>query len=137
MVNVPRVRNILSYETKVCLYLGGMDMEFIIKVEDNNKFENLFDSTCLPWTKDRTYNLGFLRIQEEYFNDRLKLKGHLFLNEVYDELGFSRTKIGQVAGWINEGGSKVDFGLLELSILDESPDIPLHFNCKNFILDIF
>lgn len=110
-------------------------MEYIINVQDDEKFESLFDSSCLPWTKDRASNIAFLSIQEEYCNDRLKYVGHLFLNEVYDTLGLPRTKIGQVAGWIYDGESndQVDFGIRES--ITGRPDIELHFNCDNYIYD--
>ena len=110
-------------------------MEIIINVQDDEKFESLFDSSCLPWTKDRMYNILFLSAREEHFNSRLKCVGHLFLNEVYDTLGLPRTKIGQVACWIydDESNGRVDFGIRES--ITGSPDIELHFNCDNYILD--
>ena len=46
-------------------------------------------------------------------NRRLERKGHLFLNEVYDQLGLSRTREGAVVGWIKnskDGDNYVSFG---------------------------
>ena len=43
-----------------------------------------------------------------------KLYTHLFLNEAYDMLGVTRTKAGQVVGWLydtEDGDQFVDFGL--------------------------
>ena len=67
----------------------------------------------------------FLRRQQDYANEVLKSRGHLFLNEVYDMLGIPRTKAGQVVGWIyNEdnpnGDNYVDFGIYDLSNLSDS-----------------
>lgn len=45
------------------------------------------------------YNLAFLRRAQSYFNDLLIVRGHVFLNEVYDYLDVPRTKAGQVVGW--------------------------------------
>lgn len=59
-----------------------------------------FDETCLAWTKDPEMNKFFLLRQQDYANELLKQRGHLFLNEVYDMLGMPRTKAGQVVGWI-------------------------------------
>lgn len=66
--------------------------------------------------KDAEYNLMFLRRQQDWANEKLKSKGHLFLNEVYDMLGIPRSKAGQIVGWIyNEknpiGDNYVDFGI--------------------------
>ena len=73
-----------------------------------------FDGSCTGWTKDAEHNKLFLRMQENYANDILRSKGHLFLNEVYDMLGIPRTKEGQVVGWVydKDNPSQVDFGLL-------------------------
>lgn len=42
----------------------------------------------------------FLRRQQDYANEMLKARGHLFLNEVYDLLDIPRSKAGQVVGWV-------------------------------------
>lgn len=85
-------------------------------VEPFSDYARCFDSGCPGWTKDPESNLMFLRQQQLYANDLLRAKGHLFLNEVYDLLGFPRTKAGQVAGWCYNkkghiGDNFVDFGI--------------------------
>ena len=62
----------------------------------------------------------YLRRQQEFANEMLRSKGHLFLNEVYDILGFPRTKAGQVVGWIYDeknpvGDNYVDFGIYDIT----------------------
>ena len=57
----------------------------------------------------------------------LKSQGHLFLNEVYDMLGFKRTKAGAVVGWIYDdkkpyGDNFVDFGMTEIRRHDTDSD---------------
>lgn len=68
------------------------------------------------WCNDNEHNLVFLKQVERYANDKLRVKGFLFLNEVYEMLGIPRTKAGQVVGWIYDekepiGDNYVDFGL--------------------------
>ena len=80
----------------------------------------IYDDGCNGWTKDPELNKFFLKSQERYANDRLKAKGHLFLNEVYDMLGIPRTKAGQIVGWIYDekhpnGDNFVDFGMLNIN----------------------
>ena len=82
-------------------------------------YARFFDVGNEYWEKDAEYNLTFLKHQERYANDKLKAKGHLFLNEVYDMLGIPRTKAGQVVGWIYDeenpvGDNYVDFGIYDL-----------------------
>lgn len=82
-------------------------------------YSKFFDEGCPDWTKDPEFNLMFLRDQERFANERLKARGHLFLNEVYDMLGIPRTEAGQVVGWIYDknipnGDNYVDFGIYNL-----------------------
>ena len=55
----------------------------------------------------------FLRTQQNYANDLLKARGHLFLNEVYSMLGIPHTSAGAIVWWtIGAGGDNyVDFGI--------------------------
>ena len=82
-----------------------------------NDFVRFFDETCDGYENDTEYNMMFLRAQQQYANDLLCSRGHLFLNEVYDSLGMARTKAGQILGWIHKpnaednekGDNYVDF----------------------------
>jgi Family of unknown function (DUF6353) len=80
-------------------------------------YARFFDESCREWNKTPEYNLFFLRTQQQYANDLLQARGHLFLNEVYDMLGMERSQVGQLVGWkMNEGGDNcVDFGIYEIA----------------------
>lgn len=86
-------------------------------VEDTcSQYAKFFDDGCVGWSKDSEYCLLFLKMQQHYANDKLRAKGHIFLNEVYDMLGIPRTEAGDVVGWIYDeqnpyGDNFVDFGL--------------------------
>lgn len=61
------------------------------------------------------YNWMHLRQQQNWANDMLKARGHMFLNEVYRMLGLSETSAGQIVGWVYakdnpRGDNYVDFG---------------------------
>ena len=82
-------------------------------------YARFYDNGCNGWTKNPEDNLYFLKCQENYANDLLKTRGHLFLNEVYDMLGIPRTQAGQIVGWVYDeknpvGDNFVDFGILDL-----------------------
>ena len=71
------------------------------------------------WSKDPEFNLMYLKKQQAYANDLLKSRGYLFLNEVYEILGFPRTAAGQQIGWIYDeknpiGDNFVDFGIYDI-----------------------
>lgn len=82
-------------------------------------YSRIFDEGCASWSKCPEHNLVFLKQQQNYANDLLKSRGHLFLNEVYDMLGFPRTQAGQIVGWVYDeknpiGDNFVDFGIYNL-----------------------
>lgn len=90
---------------------------------DHSEYARFFDAGSADHKKDPEYNMMFLRRQQDYANEMLKARGHLFLNEVYDLLDIPRSKAGQVVGWIYPerdangnypkdcGDGYVDFGL--------------------------
>lgn len=113
-----------------------------------SEYARFFDAASENFAKDPEYNMMFLRRQQDYANEMLKSRGHLFLNEVYDLLDIPRSKAGQVVGWVydkngnTKGDNYVDFGLyrndqatrrfvngLEYNIL-------LDFNVDGVIYDI-
>lgn len=94
----------------------------IIEVVDgdtHSPYAKVFDESNPNWEKDSEHNLFFLKSVQSFMNDKLKANGHVFLNEVYRELGFDDTKAGQVVGWIydpnNEiGDNYIDFGIMDI-----------------------
>ena len=93
-----------------------VEMDDKIKNKEFSDYARFFDESCPAWEKDAEYNLMYLKKQQTYCNDLLKMKGHLFLNDVYDMLGIPKIKAGQVVGWIYDeknpiGDNYVDFGL--------------------------
>jgi hypothetical protein len=65
------------------------------------------------WRPDPEMNMLFLSAQQNYLNDKLKRRGHMFLNEVYDALGLSHTQAGAAVGWRwnkGSGDDYIDFG---------------------------
>ena len=75
-------------------------------------YARFFDQMSSSWSKEPEYNLVFLTCQQNYANDQLKSRGHLFLNEVYDMIGVPRSEAGAVVGWLlGVGDDYVDFGV--------------------------
>lgn len=125
---------------------GKMTTEKLVGSEDPSMYARFFDEYSSNWTKNHPdYNYIFLQCQQKYMNDMLKARGHLFLNEVYDALGLSRTKAGSVVGWVvSEGGDNfVDFGVfndregrsLREFINGREGSVLLDFNVDGIIYD--
>lgn len=90
-----------------------------VRVEqgDQGLYARWFDEENNNWNgpPNEEYNVLFLRNQQNWANDMLRARGHLFLNEVYGMLGLSHTSPGAIVGWVydrdNENGDNfVDFG---------------------------
>jgi uncharacterized protein YnzC (UPF0291/DUF896 family) len=117
-------------------------------VEDPNglsMYARFFDESCSQWSKTSEYNLMFLRAQQNYHNDMLKARGHVFLNEVYDALGIQRTQAGAIVGWvIGDGDNFIDFGIFDGDrtrardfVNGYERTILLDFNVDGVIYDLF
>lgn len=76
-------------------------------------YARFFDQSCPEWDKSPEYNFTYLINVQNMMNDRLRKRGSVFLNEVYDALGFKRTAAGSVVGWVwnGEGDNYISFGL--------------------------
>lgn len=82
-------------------------------------YAKIFDESHPDWRKDAEQNRYYLQALQAQATDKLRSQGHLFLNEVYDMLGFKRTKAGSAVGWIYDprhpiGDDFVDFGMFEV-----------------------
>lgn len=101
-------------------------------------YARVFDETHPQWTKDPEMNQFYLKARQSQATDMLRTRGHLFLNEVYDMMGFPRTKAGAVVGWLYDpkrpelGDTYVDFLMQEVHELDGNDVVT---NTHYFILD--
>ena len=78
-------------------------------------YAKFFDESSSEWQKDPEYNIFFLRAQQNYWNNMLQARGHVFLNEVYEALGIPKTQAGAICGWVlsPEGDNFIDFGIFD------------------------
>lgn len=114
-------------------------------VTDISGYARIFDESNPNYDKTPDLNRMFLVNMQMWMNDKLRARGHVFLNEVYDALGFERTHAGAVVGWImqkdGEGDNYVDFGIYNDSeranafINGMEKSILLDFNVDGVILD--
>lgn len=108
----------------------------------------VFDESNQNWQRDAEYNKMFLVKVERYMNDRLRLNGYVFLNDVYDQIGHPRTKAGQVVGWVYDeerpvGDNFISFGIFDIHnpkacdfVNGYEKSIILDFNVDGNILDL-
>lgn len=95
-------------------------------LNSHSVYTKLFDATNVNWNDDNSYNIFFLRNVQNIMNDKLRVNGYVFLNDVYKALGFPATRAGQQVGWVN--GSKTGDSFIDFGIYDEKND-----RAKDFI----
>lgn len=72
-------------------------------------------TTNYNWDENPDISLTYLRMKQQWFNDRLPHRKFISLNEVRKELGLNQTKAGQFVGWTYRPGRYVNFGLGDYS----------------------
>lgn len=99
----------------LCAFLGGCflilwhqdqeekesNSELKLNEDGPRTYGRVYDSESRNWSEDPEVNALFLKTVHNYLFDRLKSRGHVFLNEALDELGMPRFADGQVYGWAN------------------------------------
>lgn len=136
------------------------DTEVVVSSEDGKKkpqtmvrvgpgepsgYARFFDQLSRNWSKEPEYNVYFLKCQQNYMNDLLNARGHVFLNEVYDALDLPRSQAGSVVGWVrgSDGDGYIDFGVFRPDASDSVIDfvngregaVLLDFNVDGVIYD--
>ena len=122
-----------------------------VEVVDPNTAHSLYSVVFCEgsagWTKNAELNKVFLIQQQNNANDKLRLRGYLTLNEVYEMVGAPTTAYGQIAGWVytedsSIGDNFVDFGIFDIAnekacdfVNGRERSIILDFNCIGNILD--
>lgn len=114
--------------------------------EKLSQYARVFDEVgSTQWTPSPDHNKAFLLMEQNYFNERIKTRGYIFLNEVYERLGFRPTKAGSVVGWVyqNADYEGIDFGIFTARttkaqdfLNGDEPSIILDFNVQGDILSL-
>lgn len=105
-VTDPETGEVKTEEKEVLTYNG----------DKLSQYARIFDEVgSTQWTPNPDRNKALLLMEQNFFNERIKTRGYIFLNEVYERLGFRPTKAGSVVGWVyrnnDEDYEGIDFGL--------------------------
>lgn len=115
----------------------------LVAIKDpNDLYVRTFDQSNPQWRgEDDIYNFFFLKSQQNYHNNVLHTRGHVFLNEVLVALGFDHSQEGAIVGWVanGDGDNYVDFGVFDALSAPKSfinaQEIRLEFNVDGVIFD--
>lgn len=146
-----RVIDAIGEEKELDIYHGIKDVETevdgkkkILKVGDPNglsPYARFFDEFSTVWEKDPEINRYYILCQQNYWNQILRHRGHVFLSEVYDSLGLERSQESIIVGWVlsDEGDNYISFNLYEPSnsrfIQGYENSVLLDFNVDGVIFD--
>ena len=131
-----------AVENKVVISADGS--RETVKIVDPNKlsaYARFFDEGSPYWEKNAELNRLFVQCQQNYANNILQSRGHVFLNEVYDMFGIERSQAGCVVGWVlgPDGDNYVDFGMFDAYNRDfvngQERSILLDFNVDGVVYD--
>ncbi len=115
-------------------------------------YARIFDECNINWERSPSKNLSFIKAMQCFANDKLRAEGVVYLNDVYQMLGFPRTGEGQIIGWIwdpnneeHDGDNYIDFGIFDNCfrkaevrdfINGYEPCIWLDFNVDGVVYDL-
>lgn len=111
----------------------------------SNPYAVCFDDTCTAWRKNAEANKFFLIQQQNYANEKLKSKGYLALNDVYEMVGVQMTEQGRVVGWVynEQNPVPVDFGIFDIHseparnfVNGYEKSVWLNFNVQGLLADL-
>jgi len=154
-----RVREELGEEKEAEIYYAG---KFEIVTGENGEktkvlsrtgecgttmYAREFDERNRNWVPNYESNSVFLMGVQNHCMNKLVRDRFLFLNDVYDALGFEKTVEGQLVGWTypshsKDGDNYVDFGLYccsantEFILGNDQRVIYLDFNVDGVIYDL-
>lgn len=123
-------------------------------MQHTSPYTCIFDETVDTWQADNQLNRNYLFLMEQAANKRLRIQGHLFLNDVLSSIGTHggvtmKTPEGQIVGWIYDPNdptrqNHVDFGVTNYVEGDDALNsfinggersVMLRFNCDGPIID--
>lgn len=119
--------------------------KIVLDGSETSGYAKFFDELNPNYDRTPEHNYMFLAQQQNFANQRLLARGHLFLNEVYQALGMPHTKAGAVVGWMKDcenGDGFVDFGFMTGSersrafVNGPEKSILLDFNVDGIIYDL-
>lgn len=99
-----------------------------------SKYAVLFDEANVNWSNNMSFNWMFLKRTETYANDLLKLRGTIFLNDIYETLGFERTQTGQVVGWHYSKENPIGDNEVIFSVWGSDNNITIDFNVDGSVI---
>jgi hypothetical protein len=106
-------KEIVDPETGLVETARGIDAE-AVRDKEFSDYARMFDKYNDNWEPSPRQNLYYLQSVIEHFENVLRLRGYVFLNEIYRHMGYEITNAGQSLGWLKndpDGDGYISFGI--------------------------
>lgn len=116
--------------------IRGIDQEGMLEHGDSMYAKIFARNTSSLWQPVVIQNELILKSRQNFLNDLFTSRGHVWLNEVYEALGFEHTEEGSVVGWIRGNGDQfIDFGCWDEGDGQLREDVFVNGDSDSILLD--
>lgn len=116
--------------------IRGVDQNALKEHGDSMYAKIYARDTSSLWQPVVIQNQLILKSRQNFINDLFNTRGHVWLNEVYDALGFDHTEEGSVVGWIRGHGDQfIDFGCWDEKDGELREDVFVNGDVDSILLD--
>lgn len=92
------------------------------KVDHRSMTGEWFDQSSEYTVDDHSYNLMFVKAAAEKLEGKMFRKGYVRLNEVFDELGLARTRLGESMGWNQSDSFGLETTVTNIRVTDQGEE---------------
>lgn len=92
------------------------------KVDRRSMTGEWFDQSSEYTVDDHSYNLMFVKAAAEKLEGKMFRKGYVRLNEVFDELGLARTRLGESMGWNQSDSFGLETTVTNIRVTDQGEE---------------
>lgn len=104
-----------------------------------SKYSRRFDKNSPQWNLigDMSQNRIILKYHQQHFNELLKVRGYVFLRDIYEVFGFHVDQEAVVCGWFYDENNPVGDNFIDFGVVEGKDYFDLDFNVDGSILERF
>lgn len=102
-----------------------------------SKYAVRLDKNSFICSDNVDFNKMTLKYYERHFNDVLRIRGYVFLRDIYEAFGIPITQESCVVGWYYRKDNPVGDNFVEFNIVEKSDGFVVDFNVDGSILENF
>lgn len=112
----------------------GTKTRTVQRPTETGPYAALWDERSSVFQHLPEYNIHYIKLQEDFLTDKLRARGWLSLNDVYEAFDLPATQSGQLCGWIIPSDKSDDFVEIKWTeMYNQQRSIMLDFNVAGMI----